>query len=186
MGTGTRTDRALLRNHRLERDAIQSGAGRRGPLCRRTICQRRFLPCSRRATLDRPHLHGGRRSPRMRHTGRRGELRLLAAGTRRRSRSLGSRAFARRPSLPRDRRHAGAVFRRGGRESVRCRGALMFRLARSRSRADAMVALCHGPPQAGVDRTASQQLPQDGIAGHHGGQPAAVLSPGPGQALPGE
>ena len=186
MGTGARTDGALLRNHRLERDAIQSGAGRRGALCRGTVRQRRFLPCPGRATLDRPHLHRGRRPSRMRHAGRRSELRLLAARTGRRPRGVGPGAFARRPALSRDRRHAAAVFRRGGGEPVRCGGAVMFRLARSRPRPDAMVALRHGPPQAGMDRAASQQLPQNGIAGHHGGEPAAVLSPGPGQAIPGE
>ena len=59
--------------------------------------------------------------------------------------------------------------------------------SRDRARgAYAMVALRHGPPQAGMDGAAPQQLPQNGIAGHHGGEPAAVLSPGPGQAISGE
>ena len=58
--------------------------------------------------------------------------------------------------------------------------------ASARGRARRMVAFRDGPHEAGVDGAAGHELLEDGLAGHHGGQPAAILPPGPGQALSGE
>ena len=61
VGPGARAEGAVRSHRCLERDAIQPGAGGRSALCRRPVCERRFLPRAGSATLDRAHLHGGGR-----------------------------------------------------------------------------------------------------------------------------
>ena len=100
---------------------LQSGPERRDASGGRDVRRRRLLRRARRSGADRPHAHRRRRRAgrRQGRTGRRDQLRVLAAPVRRRGERAGSIDHGRRRAVRDRRRHAAGILRIGSRSRIR-------------------------------------------------------------------